>query len=259
MTNASGLTLTVLGTGDAFATNGHPYSCYLVEPLKKKEGETRALLIDCGPTAVPILHGMDFDLGEIDLVLLTHHHGDHFAGIAFLYLNYQFMVRRETPLTVAGPPGTEEHCEKIFAANYGETANLKKRQFEVNYIELAENREREICGLEVLAKQVTHMRKGIPYGYRIRWKERALGLSGDTEWDENLIELAEGTDLFLMECLSARKNIRFHTSLKDLERESDRLHTQRLLLTHMGEEVRQLASAGKSPFEAAHDGQRIEF
>ena len=113
MASSPALALTVLGTGDAFGTGGHPSSCYLAEPLEPEDPECRAALIDCGPTAVTMLHGMNFDLGKIDLVLLTHHHGDHIAGIAFLYLNYQFMVRRDRPLTVAGPPGTEEICEEI--------------------------------------------------------------------------------------------------------------------------------------------------
>ncbi|MDP7505273.1 MAG: MBL fold metallo-hydrolase, partial [Nitrospinota bacterium] len=104
MANDPALALTVLGTGDAFATGGHPHSCYLLEPIGEGESECHAALIDCGPTAVPMLQGMAFDLAEIDLVLLTHHHGDHIAGVAFLYLNYQFLFQRNRPLTVAGPP-----------------------------------------------------------------------------------------------------------------------------------------------------------
>jgi len=259
MTTAPALALTVLGTGDAFSSGGHPNSCYLIEPLEKNFGECRAALIDCGPTAVPMLHGMAFDLSKIDLVLLTHHHGDHIAGIAFLYLNYQFNVRRERPLTVAGPPGTEEKCEEIFRASYGETAELMKRRFEMEYIELAEGIETQICGISILPKRVIHMKKGIPYGYRVSWKNRTIGFSGDTEWNDNLPELAEGTDLFFMECYSGEKKIPFHTSISELKLKSDRLNTKRLLLTHMGDEVRQLAAAGKSPFEIAHDGQRIEI
>jgi len=259
MANDPALALTVLGTGDAFATGGHPHSCYLLEPIGEGESECHAALIDCGPTAVPMLQGMAFDLAEIDLVLLTHHHGDHIAGVAFLYLNYQFLFRRNRPLTVAGPPGTEEKCEEIFRASYGETADLMKRRFDLEYIELEDGAEREILGLAILPGRVTHMRKGIPFGYRIGWQGRALGLSGDTEWDENLIALAEETDIFLMECYTADKKIPFHTSLKDLEREGGRLRTRRLLLTHMGEDVRRLAAPSESPFEAARDGQRIEF
>ncbi len=251
------LAVTVLGTGDAFASGGHPHSCYLVEPLEK--AECRAALIDCGPTAVPMLRGMDFPLAEIDLVLITHLHGDHTAGMAFLYLSYQFTDRRDRPLTVAGPPGTGEKCEEIFRAAYGETADLMERRFEVRYIELEDGRERELLGIGVLPRRVTHMRKGIPFGYRIEWQGRTIGVSGDTEWDENLIELAAGTDLFFAECTTAGENFRFHTSLEDLEREAPRLLSKRVLLTHMGEEVRRRAAAGESPFEAARDGQRLEI
>lgn len=259
MATSPTLALTVLGTGDAFASGGHPNSCYLVEPLEASGGECRAALIDCGPTAVPMLQGMAFEMGKIDLVLLTHHHGDHIAGIAFLYLSYQFNVPRDRPLMVMGPPGTKEKCEEIFRASYGETAELMKRRFKVEYAELEEGIEIQICGISVLPKRVVHMRKGIPYGYRISWRNRAIGFSGDTEWNDNLLALAEGTDLFFMECYSNEKKIPFHTSISDLKREAGRLGTKRLLLTHMGDEVRRLAAAGKSPYEIARDGQRIEI
>lgn len=84
-------------------------------------------------------------------------------------------------------------------------------------------------------------------------------MSGDTQWDEALVELADGTDVFFMECLSVEKQIRFHTSVEDLKRHAPRLRTQRLLLTHMGEEVRALAAAGKLPFEPAREGSRMEI
>ena len=252
------LVLTVLGTGDAFATGGHPYSCYLLEPMEESGGECRSVLLDCGPTAVPMLHGMDHDLGKIDLVLLTHLHGDHAMGVAFLYLNYQFLVQRDRPLIVAGPPGTEETCEAIFRVGYPETVKLMDRNFEVKYVELTEGRETDLSGLRILPREVTHMREGTPYGYRISWKGKTIGLSGDTEWDEALIELADGTDVFIIECFSTEK-IRFHISVETLKKNAPRLRTQRLLLTHMGEDVRALAAAGKIPFETARDGQRLEL
>lgn len=254
------LALTVLGTGDAFATGGHPHSCYLLEPLKGEGSDAcRSVLIDCGPTAVPMLHGMDYPLDTIDLVLITHLHGDHIAGMAFLYLNYQFHVGRQRPLLVAGPPGTEERCEETFRVNYPETAKLMERRFEVSYLELPEGVETEVLGLRILPREVTHMRRGIPYGYRISWQGRTFGLSGDTEWDEALVALADGTEVFFMECFTAEKEIPFHTSVGDLTQHASRLRTRRLLLTHMGEDVRALAAAGRLPFEAAHDGQRLEF
>ncbi len=258
MTDAA-LALTVLGTGDAFSTGGHPHSCYLLEPLKEKTGECRSVLLDCGPTAVPMLHGMGHDFTKIDLVLITHLHGDHTAGIGFLYLNYQFHSKRDRPIIVAGPPGTAETCETLYRACYRETVDLMERRFEVKYIELPEASETEISGLRVFPRKVTHMHEEIPYGYRISWRGKTIGMSGDTEWDEALIELADGTDLFIMECFTAGKQLRFHTSLEDLKKNASRLRTERLLLTHLGEDVRMLDAAGKLPFEPARDGQRLEI
>jgi ribonuclease BN (tRNA processing enzyme) len=37
-------------------------------------------------------------------VLISHLHGDHFGGLPFLLLDAQFVSRRTTPLTIAGPP-----------------------------------------------------------------------------------------------------------------------------------------------------------
>ncbi len=253
------LALTVLGTGDAFATGGHPYSSYLLERIAPGEGEARAALLDCGPTAIPMLMGMGCDLGRIDLVLLSHLHGDHILGVPLLFLDYQFRTRRDRPLAVAGPPGTEEKCEALFRLSYRETAEMMERRFQVEYRELPEGRECEVCGLRILARRVTHQHREIPYGYRIAWGGRALGWSGDTEWDEALVDLARGTDLFLAECYTAGARRRFHTSLEDLEREAPRLKTKRLLLTHMGETTLARLAQGTLPFEAARDGQRIEL
>lgn len=257
--NDAALVLTVLGTGDAFATGGHPHSCYLLEATENKEGECRSVLIDCGPTAVPMLHGMNYDLAKIDLVLITHLHGDHAAGMGFLYLNYQFLVNRDRPLLVAGPPGTKDKCEAFFRLSYKETVDLMDRRFDVRYLELPEGNEAELNGPRVFPREVIHMREGIPFGYRLSWRGKTIGFSGDTEWTEVLVELAEGTDLFLMECFCAEKKMRFHTSVADLEEHASRLRTRRLLLTHMGEDVRALAARGELPFETARDGQQLEL
>jgi ribonuclease BN (tRNA processing enzyme) len=42
----------------------------------------------------------------LDIILLSHLHGDHFGGLPFLILDAQFS-RRTRPLVIAGPPGVE--------------------------------------------------------------------------------------------------------------------------------------------------------
>lgn len=255
----SRLALTVLGTGDAFATGGHPYSSYLLEPSEEGREEARAVLLDCGPTTVPMLMAMSFNFGRIDLILLSHLHGDHILGMPFIFLDAQFRTQRDRPLVVAGPPGTEARCEALFRLAYAETDEHMARRFEVQYRELPEGRENEVCGLRILPRKVTHQIHEIPYGYRIAWKDRVLAWTGDTQWDEAIVDLARGADLLIAECFTAGFQLKFHTSLEDLAREKHRLEARRILLTHMGETMLRRMAGGKIPFETARDGQRIEL
>ncbi len=86
-----------------------------------------------------------------------------------------------------------------------------------------------------------------------------MGWSGDTEWNDAIVDLARDTDLFLTECFMTHNNLRFHTSLEDLVREAPRLDTKRILLTHMGETMLERVAEGNLPFEAAQDGQKVTF
>ena len=44
----------------------------------------------------------------ISTVLVSHLHGDHFAGLPFFLLDAQLVSRRTAPLLLAGPPGFRE-------------------------------------------------------------------------------------------------------------------------------------------------------
>ena len=93
--------LTVLGSGDAFGAGGRLHSAYLVEA----PGQT--FLLDCGPSILQSMKQLGRDPGAIDFVVLSHHHGDHFGGLPFLFMEYRYLHHRTRPLTVYGPPGTE--------------------------------------------------------------------------------------------------------------------------------------------------------
>ena len=92
--------LRFVGCGDAFGSGGRLNTCFHVS------GREANFLIDCGASALPALKRLEIDRNEIDLILITHFHGDHFAGLPFVLLDAQFS-RRTRPLTIAGPQGIE--------------------------------------------------------------------------------------------------------------------------------------------------------
>jgi ribonuclease BN (tRNA processing enzyme) len=95
-----GLTLTFLGSGDAFGSGGRLQTCMLLE------SDGRRWLLDCGATSLVALRRAGVDPATIDAILISHLHGDHFGGVPFVLLDGQFR-RGARPLVIAGPRGVE--------------------------------------------------------------------------------------------------------------------------------------------------------
>ncbi len=91
-----------LGSGDAFGSGGRFHTCFLVTA-----GSAR-FLIDCGASSLIAMRRFGVDPNAVSVILLSHLHGDHFAGVPFFLLDAQFVSRRTRPLVIAGPPGTQK-------------------------------------------------------------------------------------------------------------------------------------------------------
>src|ERR671931_1700714 len=91
--------LTVLGKSPSWQDAGGACSGYLVQ-----DGDT-AVLIDCGNGVFSKLR-LACDYVDVDAVLISHLHADHFLDlIPFAYaLTY---APRQQPVPVAGYPGTD--------------------------------------------------------------------------------------------------------------------------------------------------------
>jgi ribonuclease BN (tRNA processing enzyme) len=237
-----------LGTGDAFGSGGRLQACIWVQT-----GDFRFLL-DCGASALVGMKRFGVVPSEIDLVLLSHLHGDHFGGVPFLILDGQFS-RRTRPLLIAGPPGVEGRVREAMEIFFPGSSR-GQRKFPVEFAEMQEETESAFGPIRVTPFSVVHPSGSLSYALRVRCGEKEIGYSGDTEWNGNLIKAARGTDLFISECYFFDKKINYHLSYQILKDQKENLGSRRLILTHMGEEVlSRLGSIGDA--EWAEDGKRI--
>lgn len=241
--------LVVLGAGDAFGSGGRNQPAFLVNL------PSWAFLLDCGATTLIAMKRFGIDPSGIGAIILTHLHGDHTSGMPFLFLQYQFLTRREGPLVIAGPPGTEERVEGLWGLMYKETVEMMERRFTVEYLELEAKTWTQIGPLEVLPLELTHLHRETAFGYKVKAGGRVLGYTGDTEWTEDLIELADGCDLFICESYRYERKLPFHMSYKEIQLHRPRLNCKRLLLTHLHTDA--LARIDEIPDEVAYDGMRI--
>jgi ribonuclease BN (tRNA processing enzyme) len=239
-----------VGCGDALGSGGRFNTCFHVT------GERANFLIDCGASSLVALkhHGISRD--DIDVVLITHFHGDHFAGLPFFLLDAQF-TRRARPLVVAGPEGIEMRLTQAMEVLF-ENSSKTKPKFDLSIVALRPEQPQEFGALRVTPFPVVHGESGGPFlAYRIEAEGHTIAYSADTEWTETLVPAARGADLFICEAYYYDRIVKNHLSLKTLEEHLPRIAPKKLVLTHMSEDM--LERVGSLPYTAASDGMIIDL
>jgi ribonuclease BN (tRNA processing enzyme) len=242
--------LRFVGCGDALGSGGRCNTCFHVT------GASVNFLIDCGASSLPGLNRLGIAREAIDLVLITHFHGDHFGGLPFLLLDAQF-TRRSRPLVIAGPAGIETKLASLMEALFEHSSKTKQR-FDLSVVALEPEQSRTFGSVKVTPYPVVHGESGGPFlAYRIEAEGRVITYSADTEWTDTLIPAARGADLFIAEAYYYDKIVKNHLSLKTLEAHLPKINAKRLVLTHMSEDM--LGRLDKLPYTAAHDGMALEL
>ena len=100
--------ITLLGSG---ATMPNPHRGVSAAALRCAG---RAILFDCGEGTQVALRREKISPVKIDLIALTHYHGDHIFGLPGL-LQTMNCLKREEPLYVTGPDGLEEIMTPILS------------------------------------------------------------------------------------------------------------------------------------------------
>ena len=233
-----------LGSGDAFGSGGRMQTCIRVFT------GTATILLDCGATSLVAMKRDGVDPQDVDAVVITHLHGDHFAGVPFLILEAQFS-KRTRPLTVAGPPGVRARIQATMEALFPGSSSVGRR-FAVEWVELGDGCQVDVANTKVSAYEVLHASGAPAYALRLSTSGVTLAYSGDTQWTDALIDTARGADLFVCEAYFYNKDVKYHLDYRTLEHNLPRLCAHRVILTHMSDDMLERADA--IPLDAATDG-----
>ena len=242
--------LQFVGCGDALGSGGRLNTCFHVT------GARVNFLIDCGASSLPGLKRLGIISNDVDLIVITHFHGDHFGGLPFLLLDAQF-TRRARPLVVAGPAGIKAKLAQLMETLF-EHASKTKPRFDLSVVELTPGQCRSFGEVKVTPYPVVHGESGGPFlAYRIEAEERVIAYSADTEWTATLIPAARNADLFIAEAYYYDKIVKNHLSLKTLETHLPAINAKRLVLTHMSDDM--LGRLHELSYVTADDGMIVEL
>lgn len=241
----SDVSVRFLGSGDSVSACGNHQASYLVE----SSGAT--LLLDCGAMVLASLKRDGIDPGKIDVLLLSHLHGDHFAGIPFLFIEYTYERPRTRPLTIIGPPHTRDRVHELFRAAYKDLA-AKETPFPLLFLEVQPGESHRLPGFRVDPFRVPHQETDISLGFEVHVDGRRILYSGDTGWTEDLVTRSQGVDLFICECCYFETRKPFHLDYPRIAENRSRFGAKRMVLTHLGAEVH--ARRDEIDMELARDG-----
>ncbi len=171
----------------------------------------QAYLVDCGPGVVRRAEaawqrGIDeLDMPGLTRLFVTHLHSDHTAGFADLILT-PWVLDREQPLEVYGPPGIRSMTDHILAA-YAEDIDIRlhgsqpqnESGIRVEAHEIAPGEIYRDDHVTVTAFAVPHGTWEHAFGFRFDTADRSVVITGDTTPSDSVVEACSGCDVLVHE------------------------------------------------------------
>jgi len=161
--------VTVLGNGNIFCRNN---TSFIIDADRK-------YLVDCPPTLENLLSESDIELSEINNIILTHTHPDHFNGFE------QFLLKKIAANKKINIYTTRE----IYRQARGKLSNWIRQQGEshiLNFCELKTGKPYENEGLKIDIRDNIH-EEGVPtIGFMMSYKGKTLGYSSDCKYTQQI-------------------------------------------------------------------------
>lgn len=274
---AEPLELLVLGSGGPGA-GGRAGAGYVL----LLDGTPR-ILLDAGPGTFVRLGEAHLDLGQLDIVLLTHLHVDHVAELPGIVKARAVASRADIRFRVFGPwgdapfPSTRRYIDLMFGKD-GAFAYLQDFAGSVGF---------DTTDLDPLADVTTlltqdglviraiagHHRDAPAMIYRVDYKGHSVTFSGDVDANghQALTKIAEGSNLLVFNDPvldppdSPAALFSLHTAPADIGRIAAAARVSGLLLSHLSRDVdeaheavsRSIGRSFAGPVEFAADGLRV--
>jgi ribonuclease BN (tRNA processing enzyme) len=218
--------ITILGSGTCVPSLTRS-SCALLAQISREN-----ILFDLGPGTMRRLLEAGVGIHDISHVFLSHFHPDHTGElISFLFANkYPDETRRKIPLTICGASGFLYFFEQLKSI-YKEWIDLSGR---IRLLELkaSGSDSRQFENFKVDTCPVNHREESIAYRI-ISPNGPTMVYSGDTDYSESLIGLAEKAHLFVCECaLPDPLKVAGHLTPSLAGKMASAANVKKLVLTH---------------------------
>jgi ribonuclease BN (tRNA processing enzyme) len=243
------MTVTVLGSAGTHPGPAQACSSYLVEA-----GGSRVVL-DCGNGSLTNLQ-QRCDVADVDALVLSHLHPDHFADVYGLYYALRFHPRGQQSLPIYGPAEARERIGRLLHSEASGTFD-------------------DVCRFEaaaagdVLAVGEITIRLHAAYhpietlASRLEHDGRSVAFTADSDYSDDLVPCARAADLLICDATWLERQRPLPEGVHMTGAQAGRLAAQAqvraLLLTHIiptndpAETAAEAAAAYDGTIHIAHD------
>lgn len=218
--------ITFLGVGEA---------CDPLLPNTSMVVESSAgnLLLDCGFTTPHTYFKQWPHADFLDLVWISHFHGDHFFGMPLLFLEL-WLKGRQKELLIAGPRGVEEKVLTCLDLAYPTFAS--RLQFPLVFLELEPGQIFERGELRLQSAANEHSVASLSLSCQVAGKK--VVYSGDGRPTIQSRQLAEQADLLVQEAFWFDSEAKGHGNVLASLALADQAQVRQLALVHISAEIR---------------------
>ena len=186
------------------------------------------LLLDCGFSVPHRFFALCANPDMLDMVWVSHFHGDHFLGLPLLLLRFWEMGRAR-PLHFIGQPELEE---KVLAGLELAYPGFSKRlQFPLQFHVISPDQDQQVMEFQFKVAQSEHSQRN--YGLRVTVNDKSLYYSGDGRPTETNQVLMQDCDLVIHEAFTLQDHVPGHSSITTCREIARRQQIQQCALVHI--------------------------
>ncbi|MDW7772563.1 MAG: ribonuclease Z [Desulfobulbaceae bacterium] len=221
-----------IGVGDACDPQ-HGNTSILV-----KTGNGVNILFDCGFSVPHSYFAFTGDPDQLDIIWISHFHGDHFFGLPLLILRLWEMGRSK-PLLITGPRGLSDKI--LTAMDLAYPSFRSKFCYALQFLEIEPDNAHSISGLTCQSVQTDHSQRNL--GILVEDGDKKLYYSGDGRPTRQVPELIKNCDLAVHEAYMLDEEVHHHGSVSGCLKLAEESCIRQLALVHLNMAFRRVESA----------------